>query len=98
MINHNAMICIYRRVCIKLGCEMYACRRRNSHGPQEGPAAKGFHEREQERQTFQQEVDASKRAPHHGVRVRCNVLSVCLTQSMARTCQAEIALGRANEA
>ncbi|CAM9516223.1 unnamed protein product, partial [Hapterophycus canaliculatus] len=35
-------------------------RRRNSHGHQEGPAEKGFQEREKERQTFEREPAASK--------------------------------------
>ncbi len=39
-----------------------ASRRRNSHGPKEGPADKGFQEREQERQAFERETAASKRA------------------------------------
>ncbi|CAM9579501.1 unnamed protein product [Ectocarpus sp. 4 AP-2014] len=37
-------------------------RRRNLHGPQEGPADKVFQEREQERQAFEREALASKRS------------------------------------
>ena len=35
-------------------------RRRNSYGPQEGPADKGFKEREQERQAFEQGKASAK--------------------------------------
>lgn len=42
-------------------------RRRSSHGIQSGAAEKGLREREQERQAFQHQVDASKRTPHDEV-------------------------------
>lgn len=39
-----------------------ASRRRNSHGPKEGPADKAFPERERERQAFEREAAASKQS------------------------------------
>jgi len=39
-----------------------ASRRRNSHGPKEGPADKSFQERERERQDFEREAVAGKRS------------------------------------